>query len=103
MPKQTRRFGAYHRANKSHQPLLGRMFPPSEIDPLMIEFLASEKSEVSGDKSGVSEESGVKGDKSGESASMFVNGKDIFSTGACGKVCGKLPFRRYKFLTILDF
>jgi hypothetical protein len=103
MPKHTRRFGAFHRAHKSGQPLLGRMFPPSEIDSLLLEEVASDKSGVRGDKSGVSEKSEVRGDKSGESGGMFLNRKEMFSTESCGKVCGKPAFRCYKFLTILDF
>lgn len=103
MPYRPRRFGAYHRASQFSQPPLNRMFPPSEIDPLLLELLADEKSVVRGEKSGVSDKSMVGGEKSGERAGKLQQEKDMFSTEDCGKACGKTAFGRYKFLTSLDF
>lgn len=103
MPKKTRRFGAYHRASKFSQPPLNRMFPPSEIDPLLLELLGDEKSGVRGEESGVSEKSVVGSDKSGERAGKKLSWLEKFSTEDCGKACGKTAFGRYKFLTSLDF
>lgn len=56
--------------SQHQQPPLNRIFPPD-------------------DNSVVSENSGVSGDNSAVKTSNLESVKGLFSTGSCGKVCGK--------------